>query len=176
MSFQANINNTRRRQQEDAVDLGPRRIMYREELIGNSVASVQAGGRVLLYLWWAEHSRATFAHFLHWDIRPVSGEYVLGKVLAIGYVFLSVKKPLTQFWWLPQHLCKTSWRARGWGLSSNKTHYFRQAVRAVEEEYRRGVTLLWNPLQPLPPILSKQLANNYPCCRNSMAWCLQSTG
>lgn len=36
-------------------------------------------------------------------------------------------------------------------------------------EYRRGV-LLWNPLQPLPPILSKQLANNYPCCRNSTAY------
>lgn len=53
---------------EDAVDLGPRRIMYREELIGNSVASMQAGGRILLCWWWVEHSRANFAHFLGWDI------------------------------------------------------------------------------------------------------------
>lgn len=72
--------------------------MYREELIGNSVALMHTGGRVLLYSWWAEHSKAAFAHFLHWTSSCVrTGQYVLGKMLAIGCLFLSEKKTLTQF-------------------------------------------------------------------------------
>lgn len=77
------------------MDLGPRRIMYREELIGNSVASMQAGGRVVLTV--GRTFQGHLCTFFCTSSRVGTWEYVLGKVLSVGYLFISVKKPLTQF-------------------------------------------------------------------------------
>lgn len=45
------------------MDLAPRRIMCRLELIGNSVASTKAGGRIALGCKWTEHPYVPPLHF-----------------------------------------------------------------------------------------------------------------